>query len=82
MLPLDRSLGLGLELNEWKSIKKIQGLRKEAGHPTLLNEIAKLTRTDFQILVRDAASAVAKLSGLTMPKMPPLMDADVAGGTI
>jgi hypothetical protein len=82
VLPLDRDLGLGLEQNEWPSVKRIQKLRREAGHPTLVSEINNLTNMDFHWLAKHATSAVAKLSGQTVPKTPPPMDAIIAGGTV
>ncbi len=82
VLPLDRTAGLGLEHKEWPSIKKIQKLRREAGHPAKSNEISTLTILDFEKLVRDASTAIAKLSGLVAPKVPPPMMGTLAGGTL
>jgi hypothetical protein len=82
VLPLDRTIGLGLEHREWPSIKKIQKLRREAGHPGTSNEISTLTDLDFLKLVRDASTAIAKLSGLAVPKVPPSMVDSLAGGTV
>jgi len=81
VLPLDRTVGLGLEHREWPSIKKIQRLRREAGHPATSNEIGALTDLDFVKLVADASTAIAKLSGLVAPKVPPPMVGTLAGGT-
>ncbi len=82
VLPLDHSIGLGLEHNEWPSLKRIQKLRGEAGHPATTNEIGTLTDLDFVKLVRDASTAIAKLSGLVVPKVPPPMVGSLAGGTV
>ncbi len=82
VLPLDRTIALGLEHKEWPSIKKIQKLRGEAGHPAKSNEISTLTILDFEKLVRDASTAIAKLSGLVAPKIPPPMVGILAGGTV
>jgi hypothetical protein len=81
VLPLVRDIGLGLEHSEWPSIKKIQDLRREAGHPTLSNEIPNLTDASFEKFVRDSISAVAKLTRLPMPKVPPRMTGVLSGGT-
>lgn len=82
VLPLDRDVGLGLEHNEWQSLKKIQMLRREAGHSTSLNKIENLTSADFDKLVKDACSAVAKLCGFPVPKKPPPLVGIFAGGTV
>jgi hypothetical protein len=81
VLPLDRRLHLGLEHGEWPSIRRIQELRKEAGHPTVSTGLCNLTDADFAKLVKDATHAVAKLTGIPVPKSPPPMVGAIAGGT-
>jgi hypothetical protein len=82
VLPLDRIVGLGLEHKEWPSIVKIQKLRRKAGHATASSEIGALTDLDFEKLVRDASTAIAKLNGLVAAKIPPPMVGILAGGTV
>jgi hypothetical protein len=82
VLPLDREISLGFQSHEWPSIKRVQELRREAGHPAVSTGIKNLTDAEFQRLVRDAISAVAKLTGLPTPKMPPPMIGVLSGGTV
>ena len=81
VLPLDRVLHLGLERGEWPSIRKVQELRKEAGHPTVSTGLCNLTDLNFAKLVQDATSAVAKLTGIPVPKSPLPMVGAISGGT-
>jgi hypothetical protein len=80
VLPLSDELNLNLRDNEWPSIKKIQELRREAGHPQLNTGIAALTQADWSSLVKDAKSAISKLLGIPMPKSPHLMTSELHAG--
>ena len=82
VLPLSRSLGLALDNNEWPNIRKIQQLRREAGHPTVRVGIDALYAPEFWKLVKDATSAMVKMTGLPKPKAPPPMTATVHCRTV
>jgi hypothetical protein len=82
VLPLVRQLGIDLESREWPSIRRIQELRAEAGHPSRVVGLASLGEQDFNRLAQDATVTIAKLLGVPTPKMPPPMDAAGATGTV
>lgn len=81
VLPLSDQLNLDLRTKEWASIKKIQDLRRESGHPDVVRGIDALEETEWFQLVKDATSAIAKLTGTAPPKAPHPMWAEVQSGT-
>jgi hypothetical protein len=78
ILPYSDQMGLGLRENEWPAIRQIQQLRKKAAHPADSAEIESLSEAEFTRLVRSAASTIAKLCSLAVPKLPPPMEAIMA----
>lgn len=81
VLPLSDELNLDLRNKEWTNIKKIQDLRRESGHPQVVRGIATLTDADWTVLVNDAISAIAKLTGTPQPKSPRPMAGEMQAGT-
>jgi hypothetical protein len=81
VLPLSDELELDLRNQEWPSIKKIQDLRRESGHPDVVRGIAALSNVEWFRLVKDATSAIAKMTGTTPPKSPHPMWAALQAGT-
>jgi hypothetical protein len=81
VLPLSDELNLDLRNHEWASIKRIQELRRESGHPTVNTGIATLDKIEWFCLVKDATSAISKLTGTVSPKSPHPMWAALQSGT-
>ena len=81
VLPLSDELNLDLRNHEWASIKRIQELRRESGHPTVNTGIATLDKIEWFRLVKDATSAISKLTGTVPPKSPHPMWAALQSGT-
>jgi hypothetical protein len=81
VLPLSDELNLDLRNNEWASIKRIQELRRESGHPTVNTGIATIEKIEWFRLVKDATSAISKLTGTAPPKSPHPMWAALQSGT-
>jgi len=81
VLPLSDNLNLELRNREWPSIREIQDLRREAGHPALSRGVAALSDTNWYRLVRAATAAVAKLTGTAAPKSPHPMTGELQAGT-
>lgn len=80
VLPLSDELNLDLRNKEWTSIRKIQDLRRESGHPQVVSGIATLTDAHWTVLVNDAISAIAKLTGTPQPKSPRPMAGELQAG--
>lgn len=81
VLPIARELALDLESQEWPSIKRVQTLRAEAGHPAIGRTWADLSEYDFRVLAQHATSAVSKLLAVQAPKTPPVLSVEAAAGT-
>jgi HEPN domain-containing protein len=81
VLPLSDELNLDLRTHEWPSIKRIQELRRESGHPTVNTGIATLDKIEWFRLVKEATSAISKLTGTVPPKSPHPMWAALQSGT-
>jgi hypothetical protein len=81
VLPLSDQLNLDLRKGEWASIKKIQDLRRESGHPEVVRGIDAMNDAEWFGLVKDATSAIAKLTGMSSPKAPHPMYAELQSGT-
>jgi hypothetical protein len=81
VLPLSDELNLDLRNHEWTSIKRIQELRRESGHATVNTGIATLDKIEWFRLVKDATSAISKLTGTVSPKSPHPMWAALQSGT-
>ena len=80
-LPLSEQLNLDLRNGEWVSIKKLQDLRRESGHPDVVRGIDAMNDAEWFKLVKDATSAIAKLTAISPPKAPHAMYAELQSGT-
>lgn len=81
VLPLSDELNLDLRNIEWPSIKKIQELRREAGHPLVTTGIATIGEREWLGLVKHVVSAISKLTGIPVPKSPHPMSGEMHSGT-
>lgn len=82
VLPISRSLELGLEGPIWESIKKVQRLRREAGHPSVDEGLADLTHSDFVLMCDYLIVAISNLVGCDPAKGPPYLEGSAAAGLV
>jgi len=82
VLPISRRDALEIENKEWPAIKRVQALRREAGHPNVTVGLGAVEDTEFQRLCHFAIAFTAKVLGTEVAKEPPYLEATAAAGSV
>lgn len=82
VLPLSRSDGLEIENKEWPRIKRVQTLRREAGHPNVTVGLPAVEDREFTELCHFAISFTAKVLRIEAAKEPPYLEGMAAAGSV
>jgi hypothetical protein len=81
VLPMSRRDGLDIENNEWQGIKRVQTLRREAGHPSVTVGLSLVEEAEFLKLCHSAILFTAKVLGIETAKEPPYLEGSAAAGS-
>jgi hypothetical protein len=76
-----RNIDIDNKSIEWQSVKRVQDLRREAGHPSKQGSLRALTEFDFYNLTRHSISFICKILHQKAPKTPPPFIGASAAGT-